>query len=78
MWNGNSDSIVVLLLSIPPNHTNHPTPHRTPRHRFNNNNHRIHQFDYCNDKNQGSDIKINNQPRDDIDKIDAQEEKREN
>ena len=73
MWNGNSDSIVVLLSSIPPNHTNHPSPHRTNRNHFNNNHHQLHRFDYRNDKNHCSNKKINNQPCDDINKIDAQE-----
>jgi len=69
----------VVLSSIPPNHTNHPTPYHTTRHHFNNNHHQIHRFDHHNDKNHRSDLKkINNQPRDDIDKFDAKKEKREN
>ena len=47
---------------------------RTTRHRFNNSHHQLHRFDHHNDKNQGSDKKINNQPRDDINKNDAQED----
>ena len=74
MRNADGDSIVVVLSSIPPNH---PTTHRATRHRFNKNHHQIHRFNHHNDKNHGSDKTINNQPRDDIDKIDEQEEKRE-
>ena len=74
--NRDGDNIRVVLSSIPPNQPNQPnhsTPHCTTRHQFNNNHHQLIMI-----KIMDPIKKINNQHRDDIDKIDTQEEKREN